>query len=108
MVSFSGKRLGIVDLVIALSLGTTARLISPHGASMLAMTVLPLSLVPTFLVPLFTIFHGISIVKDMGPCFRPQSSPGLEDRGEILIISIGSGGPGAGLARPFHFFYPQL
>lgn len=57
------QTLGIVDLVIAVSLGTTARLISPHGASMLAMTVLPLSLVPTFLVPLFTIFHGISIVQ---------------------------------------------
>jgi hypothetical protein len=44
----------------------------------------------------------------MGACFRPQSSLGLEDRGEILIIVTGSGGPGAGLARSFHFFYPYL
>jgi hypothetical protein len=29
--------------------------------------------------------------NDMGACFRPQSSLGLEDRGEILIIVTGSG-----------------
>jgi hypothetical protein len=49
--------LGITDLVAAVGLGTTARVLSPHGPSMVAMTVLPLSLVPTFLVPLFLIFH---------------------------------------------------
>ncbi len=55
--------LGIVDLVNAVALGTTARLLSPHDASMLPMTVLPLSLVPTFLVPLFAIFHFICIAQ---------------------------------------------
>ncbi len=55
--------LGITDLVLAVALGTTARLIDPHGASMLAMTVLPLSLIPTFLVPLFTILHVICIAQ---------------------------------------------
>jgi len=55
--------LGIVDLVVAVSTGTTARLLDPHSASMLAMTVLPLSLVPTFLVPLFLIFHLICIAQ---------------------------------------------
>jgi len=45
--------LGIADLVTAVSLGTTARLLSPQSASMVAMTVLPLSLVPTFLVLCF-------------------------------------------------------
>ncbi len=55
--------LGIADLVTAVSLGTTARLISPDGPSMFAMTVLPLSLVPTFLVPLFLIFHVICIAQ---------------------------------------------
>lgn len=55
--------LGIADLVTAVSLGTTAGLISPDGPSMAAMTVLPLSLVPTFLVPLFLIFHVISIAQ---------------------------------------------
>jgi hypothetical protein len=55
--------LGIADLVTAVSLGTTARLLSPHSTSMVAMTVLPLSLVPTFLVPLFMIFHVICIAQ---------------------------------------------
>jgi hypothetical protein len=55
--------LGIADLVTAVSLGTTARLLSPHSTSMVAMTVLPLSLVPTFLVPLFVIFHVICIAQ---------------------------------------------
>ena len=55
--------LGIADLVTAVSLGTTARLLSPEGPSMVAMTVLPLSLVPTFLVPLFLIFHVICIAQ---------------------------------------------
>ena len=57
--------LGIVDLVSAVALGTTARLLSPHDASMLPMTVLPLSMVPTFLVPLFAIFHFICIAQAM-------------------------------------------
>jgi hypothetical protein len=55
--------LGIADLVTAVSLGATARLLSPHSTSMVAMTVLPLSLVPTFLVPLFLIFHLICIAQ---------------------------------------------
>src|SRR6266567_3875688 len=55
--------LGIADLVTAVSLGTTARLLSPEGPTMVAMTVLPLSLVPTFLVPLFAIFHVICIAQ---------------------------------------------
>jgi hypothetical protein len=57
------QTLGVIDLVTAVSLGTTARLLSPQGASMAAMTVLPLSLVPTFLVPLFFIFHVICIAQ---------------------------------------------
>jgi hypothetical protein len=55
--------LGIADLVNAVGLGTTARLISPLGTPMVAMTVLPLSLIPTFLVPLFLIFHIICIAQ---------------------------------------------
>jgi hypothetical protein len=58
--------LGIADLVNAVGLGTTARLLSPSGPSMVAMTVLPLSLVPTFLVPLFFIFHVICIAQARG------------------------------------------
>ncbi len=55
--------LGIADLIAAVSLGTTAPLISRHSTSMVAMTVLPLSLVPTFLVPLFLISHLICIAQ---------------------------------------------
>ncbi|MGH9502313.1 MAG: hypothetical protein ACRD20_05635 [Terriglobales bacterium] len=58
--------LGITDLITAVSLGTTAGLLSPHGPSMAAMTVLPLSLIPTFLVPLFLIFHVICIAQARG------------------------------------------
>ena len=58
--------LGIADLITAVSLGTTARLLIPEGVSMAAMTVLPLSLVPTFLVPLFFIFHVICIAQARG------------------------------------------
>jgi hypothetical protein len=55
--------LGILDLVTAVSLGTTARLFDPHGPSMLPMTVLPLSLIPTFFVPLFMMLHVICIAQ---------------------------------------------
>lgn len=55
--------LGILDLVIAVGVGTTAFLIDPQGPPMLPMTVLPLSLIPTFLVPLFAILHVICIAQ---------------------------------------------
>jgi len=55
--------LGMADLVMAVSLGTTAPLLSPSVASMQPMTVLPLSLVPTFIVPLLLILHVICIAQ---------------------------------------------
>ena len=55
--------LGILDLVTAVGLGTTAGLIQPHSVPMAPMTVLPLSLIPTFLVPLYFIFHVICIAQ---------------------------------------------
>lgn len=55
--------LGILDLVMAVTLGITAGLISPAGPATGAMTVLPLSLVPTFIVPLLLIFHVICIAQ---------------------------------------------
>lgn len=55
--------LGIIDLVLAVTLGTTATLLSPHGPTTASMTVLPLSLVPTFLVPFYMICHVISIAQ---------------------------------------------
>jgi hypothetical protein len=55
--------LGIADLVTAVSLGTTASLLDPHGPPMVVMTILPMSLIPTFLVPLFLILHVICIAQ---------------------------------------------
>jgi len=55
--------LGIVDLVMAIALGTLARLISPHGVPTGVMTVLPMSLIPTFAVPLLIILHLICIAQ---------------------------------------------
>ncbi len=57
------QALGITDLVTAVTLGTTAPLLDPHGISTAPMTILPLSLIPTFLVPLFLIFHVICIAQ---------------------------------------------
>ncbi len=57
------QALGMADLVVAMALGTTVSLLSPHGTPMTAMTVLPLSLVPTFLVPLFLILHVICMAQ---------------------------------------------
>jgi hypothetical protein len=66
--------LGITDLITAVSLGTTAQWLEPHGATMVPMTVLPLSLVPTFLVPLFFILHVICIAqaRNWKPAWRTQ------------------------------------
>ena len=59
--------LGIVDLVLAVSLGVLS---SPTPVGILAgdvttrlMAVFPLSLIPTFLVPLFLIFHLICLSR---------------------------------------------
>jgi hypothetical protein len=74
------QMLGILDLVIAVSVGTTAGLISPLGPPMVAMTVLPLSLIPTFLVPLFVMLHIICIAqarawKTVSKCTRQTANP---------------------------------
>jgi hypothetical protein len=57
------EALGVVDLVTALTLGTTVRFIEPQAVATNAMTVLPMSLIPTFAVPLFLIIHMISIAQ---------------------------------------------
>jgi hypothetical protein len=54
---------GMADLVIAVSLGTLAGVIQPHGVPTAAMTVLPMSLIPTFAVPLYFILHIICVVQ---------------------------------------------
>ena len=57
------QALGILDLVVALTLGATASLIDPRGIPTTPMTVLPLSLIPTFVVPLLLILHLICIAQ---------------------------------------------
>ena len=66
--------LGIADLLLAVTLGTTAALLSPQGPTTAAMTVLPLSLVPTFLVPFYMICHVICIAQARTWKAAPQSS----------------------------------
>jgi len=54
---------GMADLVTAVSLGTLAGVIAPHGVSTAAMTVLPVSMIPTFAVPLLFIVHMICLAQ---------------------------------------------
>jgi hypothetical protein len=54
---------GLLDLVMAVTLGVVAGLVYAGGASTSPMTVLPLSLIPTFAVPLLIILHLISIAQ---------------------------------------------
>jgi hypothetical protein len=72
--------LGIADLVNAVGLGTTARLLSPGSTSMAPLTVLPLSLIPTFLVPLFLIFHVICIAQARAWKNAPSDTTQDQDR----------------------------
>jgi len=55
--------LGSLDLVMAVTLGTTSRLITPHAVQTGVMTVLPMSLIPTFAVPLLLILHIVCIAQ---------------------------------------------
>ena len=55
--------LGMLDLVMAVSLGTLAGIIRPNEITTGAMTVLPLSLIPTFAVPLLITLHVICIAQ---------------------------------------------
>lgn len=55
--------LGMLDLVMAVSLGTLAGLIRADGITTGVMTVLPLSLIPTFAVPMLIILHVMCIAQ---------------------------------------------
>jgi hypothetical protein len=79
--------LGILDLVNAVGMGTTAQLLQPAGPTMRLMTVLPLSLIPTFFVPLFTIFHVISIAQA-----RKWSGAAIGSRKVVTAAFVGGGG----------------
>jgi hypothetical protein len=78
------QALGIADLVTAVTMGTLAGVIDPHGLPTNAMTVLPLSLIPTFAVPLMLIFHVICIAqanrwpgRQLSPTGEQLRSPAL-------------------------------
>ena len=55
--------LGAIDLVTAVTLGSTAGWFDPGAAAMTPISVLPLSVIPTFGVPLYLIFHIICILQ---------------------------------------------
>jgi hypothetical protein len=58
--------LGIVDLVVAVSLGTLSSILStgaPGEISTAPMATLPLALIPAFLVPLFLMLHTAALMQ---------------------------------------------
>jgi hypothetical protein len=57
------QALGILDLLLAVTLGATSSLIDPRAVPTSPLTVLPLSLIPTFGVPLMIILHVICIAQ---------------------------------------------
>jgi hypothetical protein len=82
------QALGILDLVTAVTLGTTARLLAPNGPDMALLTVLPLSLIPTFLVPLFTMIHVVCIAQARG--WKAQTSGAQRTRMPISDVALGA------------------
>lgn len=73
--------LGILDLVVAVSLGAASSGVlsrSTGGLTTIAMTQLPLVLIPAYFVPLFLILHFTALVQAR----RPQGQkPSLRPRG---------------------------
>lgn len=57
------QMLGVLDLVVAVSLGGLTSFLAPLGPQPFPMSVLPLSLIPTFAVPLLLILHIICIAQ---------------------------------------------
>jgi len=58
--------LGILDLVIAVSIGTVSALLTtgaPGEISTAPMTTLPLLLIPAFLVPFFLMLHTAALMQ---------------------------------------------
>jgi hypothetical protein len=58
--------LGVLDLVVAISLGTLSATLStgaPGEISTAPMATLPLLLIPTFLVPLFLMLHAVALMQ---------------------------------------------
>lgn len=57
------QALGMLDLVMAVSLGALASVIDPHGIPASPMMFLPLSLIPAFAVPLLLILHIVCVAQ---------------------------------------------
>jgi hypothetical protein len=57
------QMLGMLDLVLAVTLGATAGMLHPHDVQPGIMAFLPMSLIPTFAVPLLMILHVICIAQ---------------------------------------------
>ncbi|HET9836424.1 MAG TPA: hypothetical protein VFP88_08800 [Rhodanobacteraceae bacterium] len=55
--------LGILDLVVALGLGSTLAMMVPGTISTAPMAVLPLLLIPAFLVPFFLMLHAAALMQ---------------------------------------------
>jgi len=77
------QALGIADLVMAVSLGTLASVLDPHGIPTSPLTVLPLSLIPTFAVPLLLILHVICIAQAKRWPARPSVPAGAQVRSQM-------------------------
>ncbi|MGH8302140.1 MAG: hypothetical protein ACRET5_11810, partial [Steroidobacteraceae bacterium] len=57
---------GIIDLVVAIGLGTLSATLSrgiPGEITTAPMTTLPLVLIPAFLVPLFLMLHTVALLQ---------------------------------------------
>ena len=55
--------LGILDLVVALGLGTTLAMMVPGTISTAPMATLPLLIIPAFLVPFFLMLHAVALMQ---------------------------------------------
>jgi hypothetical protein len=101
------QALGILDLVTALNLGTTARLINPAGPSITPLTVLPQSMIPTFIVPLLLILHVICIAQAKRWDERGYSRVGGPLGSSALCRIGGKGGRGGKGLKGAEAQYPS-
>ncbi|HVS76198.1 MAG TPA: hypothetical protein VHE11_04640, partial [Steroidobacteraceae bacterium] len=69
--------LGMLDLVIALSIGTVSAMLStgrPDEISTAHMATLPLVLVPAFLVPFFLMLHAAALMQSRQAARAPGTA----------------------------------
>jgi hypothetical protein len=78
------QMLGMLDLVMAVTLGATAALVNPNGIPTSPMTVLPMSLIPTFAVPLLLLLHIICIAQALR--WAKERSKNLGNRFDSVAV----------------------